>query len=137
MTNTHLCRLASVCLGLLIIRPVSALPEQVNLTLAQSGGMPTALASVANLNFSAQKACDGKPRTGWVSGEDALPVWLRVEWRVPVEIQEVVLRHFPKCPFREAGPMGEYSIEILRAGQWSRVAEGDASHASLSDFDPF
>ncbi|MDP6359394.1 MAG: discoidin domain-containing protein, partial [Planctomycetota bacterium] len=105
--------------------------ESVNLLLRNSGGMATALASAANLNFSAQKACDGKPGTGWVSEKGSLPVWLRVEWRAAVEVQEVVFRHFPDCPFKDAGAVGNYAIEVLSGGEWKEVAGGDASKVPL------
>lgn len=103
----------------------------VDLARSQSGGMPTALASAPNINFSAAKACDDRPDTGWVSEKDAFPVWIRVEWRVPVEIREVTFKHFPKCPFKEAGPAGKYRVEILDDGKWVQVAAGDASRTPL------
>ncbi|NOY80230.1 MAG: hypothetical protein GXP31_04405 [Kiritimatiellaeota bacterium] len=100
---------------------------EVNLALAKSGAMPTALASAADFRFSAAKACDGNPRTGWISAKGVLPVWLRVEWRVPVEIHEVVVLPPSQSLSREAGPVGEYAIETLRDGEWRQVAVGNAS----------
>ncbi|MBM4049543.1 MAG: hypothetical protein FJ279_30990, partial [Planctomycetes bacterium] len=122
------------CLSLLLVLawPGVADADEVNLCLAKSGGMATALASVANMNFSAQKACDGQADTGWVAEKGALPVWLRVEWRVPVEIREVVVRLFPKCPFKEVGPVGEYVIEVLGEGMWRAAAGGNAAQMPVS-----
>ena len=121
------------CLCLLLAQAgaIAAQQAEVNLTLQASGGMPSALASVPHFSFSAAKACDGKLETGWVSEKGHFPVWLRIEWPVPIEIREVVLRHFPKCPFKEAGPAGEYAIEVLRKDEWRQVAEGDGSRVPL------
>jgi hypothetical protein len=123
----------ALCLVLLCPSAVQSQESLVNLALAQSGGMPTALASVANINFSAAKACDGKPDTGWVSEQGRLPVWLRIEWRVPVEVREVVLRQFPDCPYETVGPLGEYAIEVEREGRWEQIATGDAAGTPLDE----
>ncbi len=122
----------SLCLLQLMLVTRSAAPAEtdpVDLALAQSGGMPSAVASAPYFNFSAAKACDGNPRTGWVSEKGVLPVWLRIEWRVPVEIHEVVLRGLLECPLKEAGPPGAYVVEARQGGEWREVAAGDASQA--------
>ncbi len=122
---------SAYCLLLFLGAVAAGRPADVNLALSKSGGMPTALASAADFRFSAPKACDGNPQTGWVSEKAMLPVWLRVEWRVPVEVREVVVRRLAQCPFPAAGPVGEYVIEVLREGAWRRVAGGNASQAPV------
>jgi len=110
---------------------VLAADGDVNLALYASGGMPTALASVPNARFSPQQACDGKANTGWVSAMGSFPVWLRVEWRTPVEVREVAFLQFPDCPFKEVGPVGEYAVELQRAGRWEEAARGNAAKLPL------
>ena len=105
--------------------------DLVNLCLQTSGGMPTALASVDNFTFSPGKTTDGKPSTAWVSEKGTFPVWLRVEWRVPVEVREIALNQFPECPFDAVGPVGEYAIEALRGDAWVEIATGNAEDAGV------
>ena len=104
----------------------------VNLALRGSGGTPSALATTPpDLTYSAQKACDGNEQTGWVSLSGALPVWLRVEWPFPVEVQEVALRQFAPAGFKDVGPLGAYTIETQgRDGTWQAVAAGNAARAA-------
>ncbi|HUS80725.1 MAG TPA: discoidin domain-containing protein, partial [Armatimonadota bacterium] len=115
-----------VCLLLAACLPAIG-QDNVNLCLSQQGGMATALASAPNFSFSAAKACDGNPDTGWVSWQGELPVWLRVEWRYAVQVREVSFTGWPQCPLTTAGPAGAYVIETLDGGTWRELASGDAS----------
>lgn len=109
---------------------VTAQTEVENLALSQAGGMAVALASVENLAFSAQKACDGKADTAWVSGT-VFPVWLRVEWRLPVEVREVACRQFVNGPYQDTGVIGDYTIEVLAEGGWRVAASGKGEGIGL------
>lgn len=123
---------ASVWTALLLAVPVVA-QDQVNLCLQPQGGMISALNSAPDHAYTAPKACDDNPATGWVCQRDTYPVWLRVEWRWPVEVRTISFRGYQNCPLPAAGPVGRYRIELLVAGEWSAVASGDASGSTPDD----
>lgn len=97
-----------------------------NLALFAPGGMPSAQASAPHVGFSAQKACDGKDDTGWVSQPGVYPVWLRVEWRLPVTLTELAFRPWSGSPYREVGAVGRYRLEVAAGDGWDAVAAGEA-----------
>ena len=101
-----------------------------NLALAPVTGMPSALASWPHMRFSAQKACDDAEGTGWVSQANVYPVWLRVEWPLPVEVSRIDVLPFLPEGVPEVGRLGRYRIEILTEGEWQTVAEGDGTTAA-------
>ena len=121
-----------LCLWILSVVALAAQTEVEDVALRQAGGMPVALASVENLRFSAQKACDGKAATAWVSGTE-FPVWLRVEWRAPVEVREIAFRQFPSCPYDDTGAIGDYAVEVLEDGQWREAAAGRGEGVGLDE----
>ncbi len=125
-------RAIALCLITIIAAPAVA-QDHVNLCQHMQGGMPGALNSAPNFAFTAGKAIDGNPATGWVSQEGGFPVWLRVQWRYPVEVHQVVFRGFENCPLTTAGPVGEYAIEALDGDEWVQIATGDASASAPSD----
>ncbi|OGV68638.1 MAG: hypothetical protein A3K19_14830 [Lentisphaerae bacterium RIFOXYB12_FULL_65_16] len=115
-------------LCLVALHPLLALADApVNLALAEHGGMATAQATAPNLQFSAAKVCDGKPTTAWVSASGSYPVWLRIEWRVPVTVEELVVRQGPVTAQPGVGVIGQYAIEGLVGNDWTELAGGDAS----------
>jgi hypothetical protein len=116
-------------LAALTLTGIVSAQTEVNLALVANGGMPTALASAPNMAFSAQKAADANPATGWVSEAGVYPIWLRIEWRKPERIDRISLSQFPGSPFQDVGAIGEYSLEVLRAGEWVPVATGQAGPA--------
>lgn len=116
----------------LLAVPIAQAAE-VNLALLQSGGIPSALASAPNLRYSAQKACDGNAATAWVSAADSFPVWLQIEWQIPVRIDRVSFRGPSECPITQAGQVGRYRVEVERSGRWQTVATGDGSQRTIPD----
>ncbi len=119
--------LLSLALVLTCALVASAQDANVNLSLFQWGGMPSALSSEPNMACSAGKVADGRLDTGWVSGAGGLPVWLEMRWRIPVEVREVAFRQWSGCPVKGAGGVGRFTVEARAGGKWVRVAAGDAS----------
>ncbi len=124
-------------IALLLLPCLPAAAQETNVNLAVSDwGIPSALSAAPDLAYSAPKAADGKPDTGWVSSDEGFPQWLRVEGRFPVEVREVAFRQFPGNKVEGVGGIGRYAIEALvsRPGvggpggrTWQSVASGDAS----------
>jgi len=121
-----MCRLL-VLLALLCF--TSARAQEVNLALPANGGIPSALSSAPNLAYAAGKACDDKPDTGWVAGTDMNPIWLRVEWRFPVEVRGFGLQGWANCPVPDAALPGPARLECLRDGQWQTLTSVQVSAA--------
>lgn len=117
-------RYAICLLALLSVALVGA--QEVNLAVGLGGGIPSALSSAPNLAYSAGKACDDKPDTGWVSGTDMSPVWLRVEWRFPVEVRGFGVQGWNNCPVSGAAAPDGAAIEALQGDRWVRVAGAGA-----------
>lgn len=107
-----------------------AFAQEVNLALPTNGGIPSALSSAPNLAYSAGKACDDKPDTGWVAGTDMDPVWLRVEWRFPVEVRGVALQSWANCPVADATLPGPVTVEYLREDQWQALSSVQAGSSA-------
>ena len=83
-----------------------------NLALTRGMGIPSALGAWPNARFSAGKACDGDETTGWLSPPGVYPVWLRVEWPLPVDVSHVDVVPFLPEDVPTAGRPGAYRLEI-------------------------
>ncbi|MBT4819028.1 MAG: hypothetical protein HON70_25185, partial [Lentisphaerae bacterium] len=98
-----------------------------NLALTRGMGIPSALGAWPNARFSAGKACDGDETTGWLSPPGVYPVWLRVEWPLPVDVSHVDVVPFLPEDVPTAGRPGAYRLEIAVGDGWKTVASGDGA----------
>ncbi|NLF15993.1 MAG: hypothetical protein GX595_01895, partial [Lentisphaerae bacterium] len=124
-------RLAALVIALAGLAAAAPAAAPANLALRQSGGMPMALTSEPAFAYTAGKACDGNPRTGWVAADTPGETWWGLEWRHPVRLEAVVLRPLVEAALGAVALPTAYRLEGRAPGAtaWSTLA--DASSAEV------
>ena len=112
--------LATLVLCLVAASAADPPPQPVNLALFPWGGIPTAVSSAPDMDYSAQKAADARADTQWVAGAGKEPLWLCVEWQSPVVVERVRI-HPGQWKGRHSA-FRQGTIEVRHDGPWQTLA---------------
>lgn len=103
--------------------PLHAKEPDVNLSLAQHAGIPSASDSIdGSYNYLAHAFADAKPETGWITGRDMREHWARIQWRntavtvnrIEIDFTPITLAYAPPKDFFEKEPPPSRNLTTLK-----------------------